>query len=195
MAANRSKRRRDPAALERRRLEAAQLFAAGLSQAQVARRLKVSPSSANRWHQVWQEHQEAGLARRGPPGAKARLSVEQMQQLEQLLLAGPTTAGYRADLWTLERIVKLVNDRFGVKYHRSGVWFLLRRLGWSCQKPAKQAKERDEAAINRWLGERWPAIKRGPRDEEPCSCSGTRRGSPSAPACGAPGRPKGKPRS
>jgi len=195
MTTNRSKSRRDLAALEQRRLEAARLFAAGISQAEVARRLGVAPSSANRWYQAWQKQGEAGLARRAPPGPKPRLSAPQRQQLEQLLLAGPIAAGYQSDLWTVSRIAQLIRDRFGVKYHQSHVWLLLRQLGWSCQKPAKRAKERDEEAINRWLRERWPALKRGRGGAAPCSSSGTKRASPNAPASGAPGPPKGRHRS
>jgi len=161
MANRRSRSRRDFAALQRRRLEAARLFAAGISQAEVARQLKAAPSSVNRWHQAWKRHGEVGLRRRGPPGSKPRLSQGQLGRLEQMLLAGPMAAGYSSDLWTLERVAKLIKDRFGLRYHRSGVWFLLHRLGWSCQKPAKQAKERDEEAIRRWLWKRWPRIKRG----------------------------------
>jgi transposase len=127
----------------------------------VARQLKVAPSSANRWHREWKRHGEAGLRRRGPPGARRRLSQAQLAKLEQMLLAGPMAAGYTSDLWTLERIAKLIKDRFQVRYHTSGVWFLLGRLGWSCQRPAKQAKERDEEAIRRWLAQDWPRIKRG----------------------------------
>jgi len=161
MATNYRKARRDPAFLEARRLEAARLFTAGVSQAEVARKLGVVPSSANRWYQAWQQHGQAGLARRGPPGPKPRLSRQQLRQLEQLLLAGPLAAGYASDLWTLPRIAKLIQQRFGIKYHPGHVWYLLRGLGWSCQKPSKRAKERDEKAIRRWLGRDWPRIKRG----------------------------------
>jgi transposase len=147
--------------MEQRRLKAARLFAAGVSQAEVARRLGVTSASTNRWHRVWKQRGEAGLGRRGPPGPPPRLSAEQLLQLEQLLLAGPTAAGYATDLWTLPRIAKLIRQRFGVDYHPGHVWHLLRKLGWSCQKPAKRAKERDEQAIQGWLRERWPRIKRG----------------------------------
>jgi transposase len=77
-----------------------------------------------------------------------------------VLLAGPTAAGYASDLWTLPRIAKLIQERFGVKYHPGHIWHLMRKLGWSCQKPAKRAKERHEAAIHSWLRERWPRVKR-----------------------------------
>jgi Winged helix-turn helix len=40
------------------------------------------------------------------------------------------------------------------------VWALLHhRLGWSVQRPKRRAAERDQAAIDRWVKERWPAIK------------------------------------
>ena len=157
----RGKSRRDLVAMEQRRLKAARLFAAGVSQAQVAQRLGVTSASTNRWHQAWKQRGEAGLARRGPPGPPRRLSAEQLQELERLLLAGPTAAGYATDLWTLPRMAKLIQGRFGVKYHPGHIWHLMRKLGWSCQKPAKRAKERDEAAIRGWLRERWPRVKRG----------------------------------
>jgi transposase len=195
MSKHRSKPRRDLAAWEQRRLEAARLFAAGIAQPEVARRLKVTPMSVNRWYHRWRQEGEAGLARGGPPGPKPRLSPEQVRQLEEALLAGPTAAGYATELWTLQRIAKLIRDRFGVRYHQSHVWLLLRKLNWSCQKPAKRAKERDEQAIRRWLEGDWPRIKRGHRSEGPPWSSGTRPASPSAPASGAPGPSGDRPRS
>lgn len=147
--------------MERRRLEAAQLFGKGLTQAEVARRLGVSTASANRWHQAWKAQGEAGLRRHAIPGPARRLSAKQLQQLEEALLAGPAAAGYATELWTGPRVRKLIWDRFRVRYHRGHVWLLLRKLGWSCQKPAKRAVERDEEAIATWLRQRWPRIKRG----------------------------------
>jgi transposase len=40
---------------------------------------------------------------------------------------------------------------------------LLDALRWSPQKPARRARQRDEAAITRWREETWPAIKKGQR--------------------------------
>jgi transposase len=82
----------------------ARLFAAGIAQAEVARRLEVTPTSVHRWYHAWKEQGEAGLGRRGPPGPQPRLSLEQLRQLEQALLAGPAAAGYATELWTLGRI-------------------------------------------------------------------------------------------
>jgi transposase len=45
-------------------------------------------------------------------------------------------------------------------YHPGHVWKFLRQLGWSCQRPAGRALERDEKAIERWQKERWPELKK-----------------------------------
>jgi hypothetical protein len=40
------------------------------------------------------------------------------------------------------------------------VWHILReQLGWTCQRPARRAVERDEAAIAHWVNVRWPQLK------------------------------------
>jgi len=179
---------RDLQALEQRRLEAGRLFAGGVGQAEVARRVGATAMSVSRWYRVWQEHGEEGLKRKAPPGYAPRLSPQQRQQLEQALLAGPAAAGYATELWTAPRVRKLIWERFRVRYHESHVWLLLRQLGWSCQKPAKRALERDEEAIATWVKERWPQIKRGRSSETPRLSSGTKRASPSGPVSGAPGR-------
>jgi transposase len=41
------------------------------------------------------------------------------------------------------------------------------RLGWSVQRPRRRAAERDQAAIDRWVKERWPRILQTPNGAEP----------------------------
>lgn len=50
---------------------------------------------------------------------------------------------------------------FGVTYHPGHVWKVMRRLGWSLQRPTTRARERDEPAIARWSREDWPRLERG----------------------------------
>ncbi len=49
--------------------------------------------------------------------------------------------------------------RFGAEYTLAGVDLLLHRIGWSVQFPARQAAERDEAAMAAWRQEVWPVVK------------------------------------
>jgi transposase len=41
----------------------------------------------------------------------------------------------------------VIEQLTGVGFHPGHVWRLLRRLGWSVQRPARRAAERDEAEI------------------------------------------------
>ena len=68
-----------------------------------------------------------------------------------MLEAGPAVWGWDEDqCWTLARIAEVVRSRFGVTYTLAGLDLLLHRIGWSVQVPARQAAERDEAAIAAW---------------------------------------------
>jgi transposase len=160
--------------LEARRLRAAELFAAGVRQAEVARRLGVTRQSVNRWHTRWQRHGPRSLHSRGPTGYPPRLSDQDLQRLANLLLEGAAAHGFTSELWTVARITQLIAREFGFDYHPSHVWWLLRhRLGWSPQRPVRQAKERDQAAIDQWLARDWPRIKQTPEGAEPASSSST----------------------
>jgi transposase len=54
----------------------------------------------------------------------------------------------------------LIAERTGVRYHEDHVWRILRKLGWSCQRPTGKALERDEQGIRHWRKYRWPRIKK-----------------------------------
>ena len=154
--------RRDFAALEVRRLRAAQLFAQGHRQAEIVRRLRVSRPSAHRWYQTWRRGGAAGLKGAGRAGRKPRLSAADRQRLETALLRGPRAWGFRTELWTLERVAQLVTKLCHVRYSLAQTWRVLQQLGWSRQRPARRAKERDEAAIARRVRVRWPQVKKTP---------------------------------
>ena len=83
-------------------------------------------------------------------GRPARLDTQQHEQLREALLAGPQVSGFGTELWTLKRVSLLVQRRFGVRYSDVHIWRLLGQLGFSSQKPERQAKERDALAVARW---------------------------------------------
>lgn len=155
--------RRDIKALEKRRQKAGRLFASGLSQAEVARRLKVSRPSVHAWHTAWQEQGIKGLAsNRGVFGRMPRLTARHIHKVKTAILAGPRKSGFATDLWTLKRIAKVIRQKTSVSYHPGHVWRILQTLGFSCQKPAQRPRERNEKAIKAWREREWPAIqKRG----------------------------------
>jgi transposase len=161
--------------LEVRRLRAAELFAGGVRQAEVARRLEVSAQAVSAWHARFQQGGAEALRSRGSSGPAPRLSDTQLASVEQALLEGAAANGFVGELWTLERIATMIERLTGVRHHPAWVWALLRhRLGWTVQRPKRRAAERDQAAIDRWVKERWPAIKKTPNGAEPAWSSSMR---------------------
>jgi hypothetical protein len=100
----------------------------------------------------------------GPPGVPGLLDARQCLQLRQILRRGAKDYGFATDNWTLKRIRRVIEERFGVTYTTlSGVWRLLLRIGFSLQRPARTAVERDQDQIVEWVEHIWPKIvKRGP---------------------------------
>jgi transposase len=91
-----------------RRLRAAELFAAGLRQAEVARQLGASRQSVSDWHARWQAGGPDVLRSQGPTGPTPRLSDRQLGQVGQVLLKGATANGFTEDLWTLDRVTLVI---------------------------------------------------------------------------------------
>jgi len=147
----------DRQAFEGVRMQAGALFAAGRSQAEVARTLGVARQNVSRWHAEWRSGGPDALRSAGPTGPAPRLSDQQLHDLDQALRQGARAGGFDTDHWTLDRITSVIEQRTGVAYHPGHVWKLLRhRMGYRLQRPARRAVERDERAIARWVAEDWP---------------------------------------
>jgi transposase len=87
--------------LQARRLRAAELFATGVRQVEVARQLGVSRQSVHLWYRHWQADGADGLRSRGATGPTPRLSDRQLHQVEQVLLQGAGANGFVGELMLL----------------------------------------------------------------------------------------------
>jgi transposase len=166
-----------PAEQQRRellRLQAAERFARdGISQ--IARDLRVTEGSVRRWRRAWRDGGIEALRSKGPV-SRERLSPQQWARLELELRKGALAHGFAGDQrWTLGRIKTLIGKLFHVGYTVEGTWKLMRRHGWSCQVPVRQALERDEEAVAVWKAEVWPDIKARRVTWAPSSVSRTRQ--------------------
>jgi transposase len=133
-----------------------------MAPAEVARLVGASLSSVKRWKQALAQGGVKALAAVPHSGPKPRLSIDQKQQLVNILRQGPLAAGFKTDLWTCERVAEVVRQTFGVSYHPDHLGRILHDLGFTPQKPRVVARERDEAAIAHWPRYKWPAIKKKP---------------------------------
>jgi transposase len=156
---------------ETRRLQAWQLKQQGWPQRQIAEALGVSEAAVSQWIKRASQGGTEALRHRPSPGARRRLTDEQRDRLAAMLHQGPEAYGFRGELWTRGRIAAVIRLEFGISYHPRHVGRLCKAMRWSPQKPARRARQRDEAAIAHWRDETWPAIKRGRKLKSKASSS------------------------
>ena len=146
--------------LRLRREQAAEMFRGEATQAEVAHALKVSRVTAMRWHQAWRKRGGRGLDLAECLGRPAQLRARDLDRIDRRLRKGAQAQGYETDLWTLQRVVDVIEEMTDVRYHVGHVGRVLRRMGWSLQRPTTRARERDEDAIQQWAKVRWPELKK-----------------------------------
>lgn len=147
-------------AMEARRLKAVPYFKKKWSERRIAVKLGVSGPSIHAWKAAWKHAGIAGL-RAGRYGRVSKLSPAQETQVQKKILKGAEAAGFPGDFWTLKRLTLSVKRWTRKEYKDRSIWHLLKRLGFSCQKPVRRAVERDELAIQTWVADTWPKVKRG----------------------------------
>ena len=178
--------------MEERRLTAAVLLRQGqLSQAEIARNLGVSRASVCRWAATLAQEGPRGLAARPNLGPPPRLDERAWARLGRLLGRGAIAAGFVTERWTLERIAALIEREFGVHYHPRYLERPLKAHGFSVQRPATRAKERDELVIAVWPKRDWVALKKRRSGSIGPLSSGTRPATASGSGRARPGRGAG----
>ncbi len=146
---------------EGRRLRAFELKQRGWKQTQIADALGVTEGAVSQWMKRATDEGVEGLRHKPPPGATPRLSEDERARLPELLARGAEAHGFRGEVWTCERVAKVIRREFGVSYHPAHVSRLLKALRRSLQKPECRANQRDEEAIEHWKQKKWPSLKKG----------------------------------
>ncbi len=152
-----------PEELERRRNRAIDLMQQGYPPVEVAHMVGVDRRSVRRWNAAYRAQGLEGICIKPASGRPAKLDARARRKLDAILLKGARAVGFPTDLWTCPRVAEVIRSRFKVCYHVDHVCRLLHSLGWSPQKPARRAVERDEDFIQDWVKTQWPRIKKKPR--------------------------------
>jgi transposase len=156
-------------ALEATRRRAVQQVGAGQTQAAVAAALGVHPVTVAKWVARHRAGGDDALAAKPTPGRPRFLTPEQDRQVRGWLAEKPTAHGFRADLWTARRVAELIRRRFGVRFHPNYLREWLTRRGYSPPRPARKARQRDDAAIAGWVANDWPRIQKKRATSRPTS--------------------------
>jgi transposase len=150
---------------EWRRMRALDLKQHGWRQRDIASALGASEVSVSRWLARARHGGRKALLARPAPGRPPKLSSQQKNLIPEFLWHGAEAYGFRGEVWTCARIAKVIEEEFGVAYHKDHVGRLLQELHWTPQVPIKRAIQRDEKAIERWRVEVWPELLRKAKRE------------------------------
>jgi transposase len=136
--------------------------AEGLSIAAAARAFGVHRATASGWVNAYRRGGAAALVAR-PRGRRPRplLTPGQHDRLWAVLTAStPDRVGLAESLWTREAVADWAARELGVRRSRWvwGRW--LKAQGFTPQRPARRAYERDPAAVERWLAQEYPRVAR-----------------------------------
>lgn len=147
---------------QKTRVKAARLLQKGFTPTQVAEEVGVARQTIHTWKRILEEKGLDALKEIREVGRPSTLDDSDMLWLANALREGATAHGFGTELWTLKRVNELIRKKLGKKFSDVHVWRLLGMLGFSSQKPDRQAKERDESAVKEWRQKTWPKIKKKP---------------------------------
>ena len=122
--------------------------------------LDASEGAVSQWLAAAKSGGRNALRSRHSPGHACRLTADQKRLIPEFLWHGAEAYGFRGELWTCARIAFVIQEEFGVRYHKGHVGRLLKELGWTPQMPIRRATQRNERAIRRWRADVWPELRK-----------------------------------
>ena len=156
--------------LELLRHQAIRLLKQERKQVDVAEILGVRPATISGW---WKTYKRGGkkalkLQHPGPvKGTNSILSREQEQEIKRLITdKTPDQLKLPFVLWDRKAIVELIKQQYNIVIAIRTIGRYLLRWNFSPQRPVKRAYEQQPKAVQRWLDEVYPEIKKMAKQEE-----------------------------
>jgi transposase len=125
------------------------------------------------------EPQRLEVLQRGgrPKGSKRALSAKDERAAQNLICGKfPDQLQLPFALWTRAAVRELIRVRFGVRLSVRAVGEYLARWGYTPQKAARRAYERDDEAVKLWLQREYPKIVARAKREKAEICWGDETG-------------------
>lgn len=112
-------KRRDTLTLEERRINSVKMIVQqGLGVNEVARRPGVTHGIVSRWYGTYRDGGNSydALKSKRRKGRPSRLNKRQLASIPKILVKGAEHYGFSTDLWTAERLGKVIEEKYGI-YH------------------------------------------------------------------------------
>lgn len=150
---------------EYRRLRAVELHKAGKKQSEIAEILDVSKGAVSQWLKKYREQGIESLYYVKIPRRVCALSTAQVENIVGIVLDGAENYGFSGDVWTAPRVKDVIKTECGIEYTTRHVGRLLKKWGFSRQKPASCAIQKNGDSVREWRDTQWPEIKKSQERE------------------------------
>ena len=145
--------------LEILRMSAIKRVEAGESPEDVAIGLGINRRGIYRWIAAYHSGGKEALRAKPIPGRPAKISAAQMAKLARIVREkNPMQLRFPFALWTLEMIRELLARDFKVRLSTVSVGRLMKRLGFTPQRPLYRAWQQDPILVERWRSEEYPKL-------------------------------------
>lgn len=139
----------------RTRYQAVRLYGEGYTEKEIKRITGCSRTSLMEWCRAYRADHSQGLVDHRTGGNSAKLSKLQIEELQQKLhqytpkeLFGTNASTVDGQFWTVEDLIHVVRERYGVEYKsRTSYTTLLSLCGFSYQKTEKIFKSRSQTKV------------------------------------------------
>src|SRR5712691_2319899 len=113
------------------------------------------------WLREYKEKGWAALAESISQGPEPKLTEQQRQRVKRWILGkDPRQYGFDFGLWSRRIVQQLIQEKLDVELCLTSVGKLLANLDITPQKPLRRAYERDPRAVQLWLDEAYPKLKK-----------------------------------
>lgn len=135
----------------------------GRYQKEVSRLFGVCEYSVSKWVRAFKEKGESSLKTKpqGRPATGGRLKNKHWIDFQRMLITKkPKDFEISSTIWDRKSIAALLYKKFKVTLSMTGISDLLKKMGFSAQRPSYRSYQRDKKKVDIWLSETYPAIKK-----------------------------------
>ena len=148
------------------RIHAVILNGEGKTSGEISNLVKSSRAQVSLWLKRYDEHGFEALLEGHRSGRPAGMSKNFKRILGDIVDSGPVAYGYMSGVWTAPMIAEIIQTEFNLEYHPGHVRKLLKRIGFSVQRPKRQLVNADPAKQQRWTRYTYPNLKKRPNLSE-----------------------------
>jgi len=165
----RDARKLKPEAQEEIRRQAVRLYKQRKTRIEIGEYLEVNRQTVGRWIRKYKEEGKKSLLlqKRGPKtGTLLQLNKETQDRIVKAISKNfPDQLKLPFALWTREAVGELIKEYTGKELDLRQVGRYLKRWGFTPQRPVKQAYQRNEKKVKKWLEEEYPSIKKAAKKQ------------------------------